>query len=122
MGQGVMNANDERRLAHVRQCTNGRGGVRWRGLAPTASELSKLTYALRRSCTFDDDSHRTGCIEYQGRRVNFEVGGDSLIVTKTDEAMEPRSVGRLRLLAAMEQERRAAERAQYTERHRRWER
>jgi len=117
VGQGV-NANDEKRLAFVRQCTNGNGGVRLRGLAPTASELSKLTYALRRSCTFDDDSHRTGHIEYRGKRVTFEVGDDALLVAKTDETLDPPAVTRLREMAALEQERRAAERAVNTERHR----
>ena len=74
-------------------------------------------------CTFDDDTHRTGCIEYRGKRVTFEVGDDALIVTKTDETLDPRSVTGMRAMVALEQERRAAERVVTAERHRRlWER
>jgi hypothetical protein len=112
--------NDERRLAFVRQCVNGRGGVRWRGLAPTASELGALSYSLRRACVFTSDDHSTGRVEYRGKRIDFKVAADVLIVTKTDEVMEPRSVKHMRALAALEQERRAAERAASTQRHRRW--
>jgi hypothetical protein len=121
----IVNAS-ERRCEHLRNYVSGRGGIRWRGFAqgaPTATELSKLTYSLRRSCIFDDDFRRTGCIEYRGRRVTFEVTDSALIVTQTGETMEPRSVARMRPMVELEQQRRAAERAQHTERHRRrWKR
>lgn len=48
----------------------------------------------------------------------FEVTDDALIVTATDEALDPRSVTGMRGLAALEQERRAAEREVNTVRHR----
>ena len=120
-----MNANDEKRCAYVRACLNGQSGIRWRGFGqgtPTSTQLGALAYSLRRGCTFDDDTRRTGCIEFRGRRVDFEVADDALIVTQTDETLEPRHVKRLRSMAALEQERRAAERAVNTERHKRWER
>ena len=46
-----------------------------------------------------------------------------MIVTKTDETLDPRSVTGMRAMVALEQERRAAERVVTAERHRRrWER
>jgi hypothetical protein len=81
-----------------------------------------VEHRRRRGCNFDDDSHCTGCIEYCGMRVNFEVRDDALIVTQTDETLDPRYVARMRPLVALEQECRAAERAVNTEKHRRWKR
>jgi len=120
-----LSAADEQRCEYVRAYLNGYRGIRWRGFGqgtPTSTEVASLAYSLRSSCIFDDDTHRTGCIEYRGRRVTFEVGDDALIVTQTDETQDPRHVTRMRALAAQEQERRAAERAVNTEKHRRWER
>jgi hypothetical protein len=120
-----VNANDERRCEHVRAYLNGNGGIRWRGFGqgtPTSNEVAGLSYSLRRSCTFDDEAHERGHFEYRGKRVNFEVGDDALIVTRTDETLDPRHVARMRPLVALEQKRRAAERAVNTERHKRWER
>jgi len=91
------------------------GGLR--ALLPDA-----LAYKLRRGCTFDDATHRTGCIEYRGKRVNFEVADDALIVTQTGEIQDPRSVARMRPMVALEKQRRTAERVINTEKHKRWER
>jgi hypothetical protein len=111
--------NDEKRCSHLSNCVSGRGGIRWRGLAPTASELSKLTYALRRSCVFDDATHRTGSIEYRGKRVTFEVCDDAVVVAATDQTLDPRHVAHMRPMVALEQERRSAERVVNTEAHKR---
>jgi hypothetical protein len=118
-----LNAADEKRCEHVRAYLKGYRGIRWRGFdqgAPAATEVASLAYSLRRSCIFDDDSHATGHVKHKGRRVDFMVGDDALIVTRTDETLEPRSVARMRPMIELEQERRAAERAIATERHRRW--
>ena len=112
---------DEKRCAFIRAALNGKGGISWRGFAqgaPTASELSKLTYSLRRSCTFDGDDHSTGCIEYRGRKLLFEVTDSALIVTATDEVLDPRSVAGMRPMVAIEQQKRAEQRAINTELHR----
>jgi len=54
--------------------------------------------------------------------VTFEVGDDALIVTATDETLDPQSVTGMRAMAAIEQQKRAEQRAQNTERHRKWKR
>jgi hypothetical protein len=120
MGQ-IVNANDEKRCAFVGSYLKAYRGIRWRGFGqgtPTSTEVASLAYSLRRSCTFDDDTHRTGCIEYRGKRVTFEVGDDALLVAQTDEALDPRHIVRSRPMVALEQKRRAAERVINTERHR----
>jgi hypothetical protein len=114
-------SNDERRCAYVGSYLKSYRGIRWRGFdqgAPAATEVASLAHALRSSCSFNDSSRRTGFIEYRGKRVTFEVGDDALLVTQTDETLAPRSVARVRPLVALEQERRAAERAVNTDKHR----
>jgi hypothetical protein len=110
-------SNDEKRLAFVRQCVNGNGGIRWRGFTPTASELGALSYALRRSCTFDDPSHASGHVEYRGRKLLFEVGDNALTVKATDETLDPPAVPRMRPMTEMEKQRKAADRVVATEQH-----
>lgn len=119
----MVNATDEKRCAYVSAYLKSYRGIRWQGFGqgtPTSNEVASLAYALRRSCTFDDATHATGHIEYRGKRVNFEVGDDALLVTQTDETLDPRHITRLRPMVELEQERRAAERAVNTERHRKW--
>ena len=94
------------------------GGIRWRGLAPTAAEVGGLAYSLRRSCAFDDESHASGHVEYRGRKLLFEVTDDALIVTATDETLDPPAVTGMRAMAAIEQQKRAEQRAVNTELHR----
>ena len=121
MGQ-VVNAADEKRLAFVRAHVNGGNGIRWRGLAPTTSELGTLANKLRSRCAFDDPSHATGHVEYRGRKLLFEVTDSALIVTATGQTLDPRSVARMRPMVELEKRRRAAERATNTEKDKRWER
>lgn len=112
---------DEKRCAFIRATLNGKSGISWRGFAqgtPTATELASLAYSLRSSCSFDGDDHSTGCIEYRGRKLLFEVTDSALIVTQTDETLDPRSVARLRPLVAIEQQKRAQQRVVNTELHR----
>ena len=60
--------------------------------------------------------------ELERLRNRLDCGGDdALIVTQTGEALDPRSVARMRPLVELEQQRRAAERAVNTARHRQYQ-